>query len=535
MKIATKISLSIIVAVCFAVAVTSFLSLYQTKKELTNKARIDLDARMRTLHLLLESKGGDLRMADGKLMAGSYVINDNYEIPDKIKELFGGAATIFMQDTRISTNVMKPDGSRAVGTKLQGAAYDTVLKEGKPFRGAADILGVPSFTAYDPIVDRSGAVIGALYVGEKQSEYLALYQHLAYIVAGIGLALGAILSLIMLVLVKGLLRPLGRMCVMIEDIAQGEGDLTKRLEVSSSDEIGEVAGWMNHFMEKLHGIISRTAETTQRLAAAAARLEETARKMAQGTDRVALQAESIATAGDEMSATSGDIAQNCGKAADGSGRTSKAAAEGAKVVEETITLMAGIAQRVQESAQRVAGLGTRSEQIGAIVSTIEDIADQTNLLALNAAIEAARAGEQGRGFAVVADEVRALAERTGKATREIGSMIRGIQAEIGTAVVAMEQDVHEVTKGSRQAAGSGRALEEILGMIDDMTAQIHQVATAAEEQTATTEEISHNMHDINHALAETSHGVQESAAAAHQLASMAEDLRQIVGQFRLRA
>ncbi|MBJ6723100.1 methyl-accepting chemotaxis protein [Geomonas sp. Red875] len=503
------------------------------QKELSSKAEAALQSRMKTMQYLLQSKGSEMHIADGKLLAGDYPINGNFEIPDRIKELFGGAATIFMQDERISTNVLKPDGSRAVGTKLKGPAYDAVIGQGKPFSGIVEILGVPYFTAYQPVVDRDGKVIGALYVGEKVSEYLAVYERLKYVVAGIAVVLAAGLSFVTLLLVKQSLLPLGRMCEMIEDIAHGEGDLTKRLDDSSHDEIGEVAKWLNVFMEKLHLIIDRTAQTTHRVAAASAHLHTTAERMALGTDRVAEQAGSVATAGEQMSVTSGDIAQNCARAAEGSRQTSEAAASGARVVDETIVLMNNIASRVKESAQTVESLGTRSEQIGEIVGTIEDIADQTNLLALNAAIEAARAGDQGRGFAVVADEVRALAERTSKATREISDMIRGIQQEIGTAVQAMHQGVHEVSKGSDKAAESGQALQEILVMINDVTGQIHQVATAAEEQTATTTEISGNIHQINTVLAQTSQGVQESAQAANQLSSLSEDLRQIVSQFKL--
>jgi methyl-accepting chemotaxis protein len=220
-------------------------------------------------------------------------------------------------------------------------------------------------------------------------------------------------------------------------------------------------------------------------------------------------------------------------AAEGSGQASAAAVAGAQVVDETIRVMNDITQRVRSSAHAVEGLGNRSEQIGAIVGTIEDIADQTNLLALNAAIEAARAGEQGRGFAVVADEVRALAERTTRATKEISDMIKAIQKETKSAVDAMEAGVGEVAKGSEKAADSGKALEKILDQINEVTTQINQVATAAEEQTATTSEISNNMHQITAVIAETSRGAQESAAAAIQLSGYAEELKRIVGQFKL--
>jgi len=349
----------------------------------------------------------------------------------------------------------------------------------------------------------------------------------------IGLIVLAIAAFVAVGVAAGITRPLNQMRDMIQDIAQGEGDLTKRLDASSNDELGEVSRCFNQFVEKLHNMISQIARTTDQVAAASVQLHNTAEQMATGAEEVAAQAGTVATAGEEMSATSGDIAQNCSMAADGSKQASEAAVNGAKVVDETIAVVNSIADRVKNSAKSVESLGSRSDQIGAIVGTIEDIADQTNLLALNAAIEAARAGEQGRGFAVVADEVRALAERTTRATKEISEMIKAIQNETKGAVSTMEVGVEEVAKGSEKAAQSGKALERILEQINEVTMQINQVATAAEEQTATTSEISHNMHQITEVVSHTSQGAHESATAADQLARHAEELRQIVGQFKL--
>ena len=334
-------------------------------------------------------------------------------------------------------------------------------------------------------------------------------------------------------LMTTIMRPVNSLRDMLQDIAQGEGDLTKRLDDSTKDELAEISRYFNLFIEKLRGMITQIASTTEQVASASVQLNATAVQMANGAEEVSAQAATVATAGEEMSATSGDIAQNCQLAAEGSQQASSAAVSGSQVVSETISVMHSISERVTNSAKAVESLGARSDQIGAIVGTIEDIADQTNLLALNAAIEAARAGEQGRGFAVVADEVRALAERTTKATREIGGMIKAIQQETKGAVVAMEEGVHEVAKGTEKAAESGQALEQILQQINDVTTQIHQVATAAEEQTATTSEISNNMHQITEVVAQTASGAQESAAAASQLAQLSEDLRRIVRQFKL--
>ncbi len=319
----------------------------------------------------------------------------------------------------------------------------------------------------------------------------------------------------------------------LKDIASGNGDLSKRLEVKGKDEPAQAAYWLNQFIEKLHGIISNISLTSNQVALSATDLHSTAERIATGAEEVAAQSATVATAGEEMSATSGDIAQNCQMAAEGAQRASQSASNGAGVVEKTVAVMGQISEKVQESARTVESLGVRSDQIGAIIGTIEDIADQTNLLALNAAIEAARAGEQGRGFAVVADEVRALAERTTRATKEIGEMIKSIQKEIKGAVIAMEQGVHQVEAGTEEAAKSGAALRDILEQVNDVATQVNQIATAAEEQTATTGEISSNMHQITDVVQLTSQGAQESATAAAQLSGYAEELQRLVLQFKL--
>jgi methyl-accepting chemotaxis protein len=219
-------------------------------------------------------------------------------------------------------------------------------------------------------------------------------------------------------------------------------------------------------------------------------------------------------------------------AAESSQQSTASATRGVGVVQGTIAGMSRIAERVKQTAQTVENLGTCSEQIGEIVGTIEDIADQTNLLALNAAIEAARAGEQGRGFAVVADEVRALAERTTKATKEIAEMIKTIQSETRGAVSSMQEGVVEVANGTAASQESGKALDDILCRINEVTMQINQIATAAEEQTAVTGEITMNVQHVTDVVAHTARGVNEIAAASTQLASNARLFQELVQRFK---
>lgn len=311
-----------------------------------------------------------------------------------------------------------------------------------------------------------------------------------------------------------------------------EGDLSVNIVVEGKREDSLMVA-MQHMVSSLRDMVSHTVDISAVIAAASSQLHEASAQIATGAEEVAAQAGTVATASEEMSHTSNDISRNCSLAAESSRHSTLAANSGAAVVQETITGMNVIADRVRDTARTVEALGARSEQIGDIVETIEDIADQTNLLALNAAIEAARAGEQGRGFAVVADEVRALAERTTKATKEIGEMIKAIQGETREAVKSMEEGVADVEKGAVSSRKSGEALQEILNSIDEVSMEISQIATAAEEQTATTNEVTMNVQQINEVVMHTARGAEETADAAAQLARQAKELQELIRRFKL--
>jgi methyl-accepting chemotaxis protein len=284
--------------------------------------------------------------------------------------------------------------------------------------------------------------------------------------------------------------------------------------------------------ENLHSTISKAARNGNEVALTAGKLHSTAAQFATSAEETAAQTQTIATASEEMAATSGDIAQNCLLAATNAARMNEDALNGAQIIDDTIRVMEQISIRVQETATMVGTLGSRSDEIGEIIGTIEDIADQTNLLALNAAIEAARAGEQGRGFAVVADEVRALAERTTKATKQIAVTIKNIQHETKNTVHAMEGGVSEVERGKEQTARSGQTLRSILEQVSNLTMQINQISTAAEEQMATTCEITSNIQQITEVVQLNANGSHESAAAATQLARLSDELQMMMAQFK---
>jgi len=330
------------------------------------------------------------------------------------------------------------------------------------------------------------------------------------------------------------LKPLHALTAISHDIAQGEGDLTKRVPVGSgSDEISGLARDFNLFIQKMHGAISLVNQATNRLATSTIELASTADNVvrtAEGQESRALQS---ASAVEEMTMTAGEVARNSTEAARIAQETAETARSGQEVMTQTVTGMQQVSEAVVQAATIITTLGRSSDQIGAIVRVIEDIADQTNLLALNAAIEAARAGEQGRGFAVVADEVRKLAERTTKATKEIGDMIRQIQQDTKSAVASMDQGTNEVGQGVALANKTGEALSKIHSMINSTAGMIQQIASAAEEQSYATRQIAGDLESMTQTTRQTTSGIGESAQACHELSTLANDLQKTMRAFKV--
>jgi len=312
-----------------------------------------------------------------------------------------------------------------------------------------------------------------------------------------------------------------------------QGDLSCRVAEDGAGDVARLGKAFNQMMTHWNKTMHQFFTVTDLVRNSVALVSATNDAMTAAAEDVAMQASTIATASEEMSATSGDIARNCLYAAENAHKVTEETTSGAQIVRNSAQLMDNIAQRVTATSTTVAGLGDRSDQIGAIAGTIEDIADQTNLLALNAAIEAARAGETGRGFAVVADEVRALAERTTRATKEIDAMIKSIQSETRAAVGSMSEGVEQVNQGTAETCRSGEALAGILTMINDLTMQLSQIATAAEEQTATTHEITQNIQLITSVVNGNVENAHSTKTATGKLAQQVDELHELVRHFRL--
>ncbi len=311
------------------------------------------------------------------------------------------------------------------------------------------------------------------------------------------------------------------------------GDLTPRVTGNYKGDHQIIKNSINQLGDSLSAVISQVNEAVEATASAATQISSSSEEMAAGAQEQSAQATEVASAVEQMTATILQTTKHAATAADKSKKAGATAKDGGNIVAQTVQGMNRIADVVMHAAEAVQELGKNSDKIGEIVQVIDDIADQTNLLALNAAIEAARAGEQGRGFAVVADEVRKLAERTTKATKEIASMIRHIQKDTSGAVESMHKGTEEVNTGKQMAEKAGSALNEIISGADEVVDVVTQVAAASEEQSAAAEQIGKNIESISAVTQQSAAGTQQIARAAEDLNQLTDKLQKLISQFKI--
>ena len=330
---------------------------------------------------------------------------------------------------------------------------------------------------------------------------------------------------------ESFVKPINESSKILETIANG--DLTVRITNDYKGVFGIIKNNINELVDSFHQALSEVSVAVQATANASNEISSGAEEMAAGAQEQSSQTAEVASAVEEMTKTILETSKNSLTASDAAKNSGIIAKEGGRVVNETILGMNHVAEVVKKSALTVQALGKSSDQIGEIIQVIDDIADQTNLLALNAAIEAARAGEQGRGFAVVADEVRKLAERTTKATKEIAVMIKQIQRETEGAVISMEEGTIEVEKGKELANNAGQALNEIIESADDVMDLATQVAAASEEQSSAAEHISKNLDSINNVTQQSAAGIQQIARSSEDLNRLTNNLQSLIARFKI--
>ncbi|OGU32406.1 MAG: hypothetical protein A2057_13680 [Ignavibacteria bacterium GWA2_35_9] len=413
-------------------------------------------------------------------------------------------------------------------TKAQAAAADKIaqgdLKVEIKVRSEEDVLSKSMLKVVETLKDvvmetvtlSNEAIDGKLSRRGNTEKFQGGYKE---IVEGINQTLEAVA------------KPIEESSTVLGTLAQG--DLTVRMTGNYKGDFAIIKESINGLANSFNQALTGVTEAVEATASASTEISSSAEEMAAGAQEQSSQTTEIASAVEEMTKTILETSQNSSRSAEAAKSAGAIAKEGGKVVNQTIEGMNRISEVVRKSAETVNALGKGSDQIGEIVQVINDIADQTNLLALNAAIEAARAGEQGRGFAVVADEVRKLAERTTKATKEIAVMIKQIQKDTSGAVDSMNKGTEEVEKGKALADQAGKSLKEIILGVEQVVDMSMQVAAASEEQSSAAEQISKNIEAISNVTHESATGVQQIARSAEDLSRLTVNLQELTSRFKL--
>ncbi len=398
---------------------------------------------------------------------------------------------------------------------------------------AVDYQGKPIAAYLVPVSDYAGNPVAVVELAMDRSAYLkqaAGARNNLLAAAAAAFLLGLVLFYFVS---TSIVAPLRRAVLRMDDIASGGGDLTQRLRALGNDEVTEIARGFNRFADTVQNLVQQVQGSTTQVATAAEELTAITAQTSDGVQRQRSEIDQVATAMTEMAATVQEVARNAANAATAAKEANGEADDGKRVVDATIGSINLLAREVTQAADVINHLAADSEAIGRVLDVIRGIAEQTNLLALNAAIEAARAGEQGRGFAVVADEVRTLAQRTQASTQEIQQMIEKLQGGARDAVTVMEAGRDRANESVRQAGEAGNSLQTITYAVSAISDMNIQIASAAEEQSAVAEEINRNIVNIGAVADETATGSEHTAEASAELARLGTDLQSVVGKFKV--
>lgn len=528
MKLGTKIlCLVFVVILLFSASVGTVMlkEITESMKQMaTEKAKGDLALSSTYIDDVMS---GDWQVKNNKLYKGQTQINGNEDIVDLLGEKTGDTITIFQGDTRVATNVMK-NGERAVGTQASSEVIAAVLKKGKRFYGQADVAGSSYQTAYMPLKDQNGNIIGMLYTGANQSILASLTQSLFTQFAIVLVIVIMVSVILVLVFTRKINKRLNALKSAFE--SAGNGDMTIEVSDKTGDELSELSVYYNKMRMKLNDTIQTVQQSALQLASASQQLSAGAEETNQASEKITEAVQQIANGAQDQitriensesslkqaSADIRDISANTAAIADKGQLAQSKADIGQKEIANVQAQMDAIHQSIQKSGEIIHQLDGRSKQIEQILSVITQIADQTNLLALNAAIEAARAGEQGKGFAVVADEVRKLAEESQQSAGQISKLIIEIQKDMNRSARSVEHVKTEAAEGVTMIQRTRDAFKEIAAATGEISAEISDLS-------ASVTNISASAHQINDSFAANTADIKESTKNTRQAAALTEE------------
>ncbi|AFV00566.1 methyl-accepting chemotaxis protein [Simiduia agarivorans] len=512
-------SLSLKWKVFLGITVTSLLAVIIS-------STLSVRAEVKRAEATIQSDTQDLAEIIGNATVGAIAFGDSASARDIL-------GSLQLQNRVLSAVIYGSDGKPFVWYE-RGRKGSESLPAGAPSSpGNLGVVLLEDRVSVTSVIESGGSKVGTIYLLTSLDELKEAVADAVWGAIVTVVVIGVLAAIISFVLQAGIVGPINSVAEALEDIAGGEGDLTRRLPVNSQDEVGRLSTAFNTFVDKVHGIIADFAETATDLNSQANGLSGTAKETERGVVRQQTEIQQVVTAVREMAAVVGDVASNVSQAAANAEEADKQANAGRAVVSSTVSKIEGLARDIDAAAEVIDKLRAETDSIGSVLDVIRGIAEQTNLLALNAAIEAARAGEQGRGFAVVADEVRTLASRTQSSTQEIQVMIERLQSGAREAVQMMEKGTGQASESVTQAEEASQALDAITGGVGAIKDKTNQIASASEEQSAATREMERNMENIADVARKASEGSIEIATSTARLAEMAARMAKIVKQFKV--
>lgn len=432
-----------------------------------------------------------------------------------------------INDSEKDTMAFLQDGlQRMKALATQERNTDILQAAWEGYRKAASPLANKARGSFKTLIGLQTDILNGIQASAKTS--FSSLRNVVFTVTGIILLLAIALTI---GVVKSITRPLNSLQLTIENIEK-ESDLTQRIPVTGKDELGRVSDAINQMLEKFQGIITRLSSSSGQLASSISHVSSVTQETSTAIQQQQFEVEKVATAMNEMTATVQEVARHASEAANSAGQADKEAISGQQIVDATISSIKELSHEIEQAGDVINKLEQDSEKIGSVLDVIKSIAEQTNLLALNAAIEAARAGEQGRGFAVVADEVRTLASRTQQSTTEIQDVITHLQEGARNAVHVMSKSRERANDTVINADKAGNSLTMITNAVNTINDMNTQIAHAADEQSGVAEEINQNIVTINTAAERTSEGAMVTTSSINDLENLANDLNNIVTQFK---